>query len=89
MYASWWVSSVAPESEVPLKRRIVPPRILIPSLQAVYIFMVTGMRSLARIPRRRTDFILARQPLQPVSAMTDARIDLWVKVGFVSLQGML
>ena len=61
MYVSWRISSDASEGEVQLKRRIVAPRILIPSLPAVYIFMVTGMRSLARILRRRTDFILAKQ----------------------------
>ena len=61
MYVICRVSRVLPEVDLPEKRRMVAPMILIPLLLAAYIRIVTGMRSFSRRPKRWMIFIPPKQ----------------------------
>ena len=78
------VAKASPDFDLPERRRIVAPRMLMPLLFAAYIRMVTGMRSFSRKPRCCMIFKLAKQLWHPVSAMAGMSTALQRVVGSAS-----
>ena len=68
MYVIWWDTNVLPSAVVPVIRRNNAPSILMPSLLAECILVVTGMRDEGGTPIRWSRSVPARQLWHPVSA---------------------
>lgn len=76
MYVICLVSRGSPYGDLPENRRMAAPRMLIPLPLAACIFIETGIKSSAVMPKRGRSLIPPRQLWHPVSAIDGRMLDL-------------